>query len=474
MDDSQRLLREYASSGSEAAFAELVRRYIDLVYSAAVRLLDGDAHSAKDVAQVVFADLARKAPTLSGEVLLGGWLHRHTCFVAANVRRSEHRCRSRERKAVEMNTLQDHSEENLAHLRPLLDEAINELGAEDRAAILLRFFEQHDFRSVGAALGSSENAAQKRVGRALEELRSLLAHRGVALSAAVLGTALASEAVSAAPAGLAATVCSGALTAAVAGSGATLTLLKFAAMTKFKVGILSAIVIAGVATPLVVQHQSQARVRERDNALLRQGDRITQLEAENERLSNLLAQAGNTSALPSDPSRELLKLRSEVGMLREQTNELGRLRRQSEKLLAQAAAQSDTNRVTEEERFTLRQTHAVDAMTALLSAIKNYATNHNGQYPGSLDQLAVSGDLGVSNFAGNLGLSDFELSKDGAVGPSGKKFILSLRIPLQHPAGGSALVAGGINDDGVTFTEIWNVSPSGVSVSRESTATSAH
>ncbi len=244
------MLTEYAETGSEAAFAQLVARHIDLVYSAAVRLLESDAPLAQDVAPVVFTDLARKAPTLSGEVLLGGWLHRHTCFVVGTLKRSERRCRSRERKAIEMNSLQDHSAENLAHVRPILDEAINEFGAEDRTAILLRFFEQHDFRSVGAALGSSENAAQKRVARALEELRSLLEHRGVSLSAAVLGTALASEAVSAAPVGLAVAISSGALTAAAAGSGTTFTLLKPMAMTKFTLGILSAIVIAGAAASL--------------------------------------------------------------------------------------------------------------------------------------------------------------------------------------------------------------------------------
>jgi RNA polymerase sigma factor (sigma-70 family) len=458
MNESQRLLREYAESGSEAAFGELVTRYVDLVYSAAVRLLDGDAHWAKDVAQVVFADLARKAPALSGEVLLGGWLHRHTCFVAANMRRSELRRRSRERKAVEMSTLQDHSEENLAQVRPILDAAINELDAEDRTAILLRFFEHYDFRSVGTALGSSENAAQKRVGRALEELRSLLQRRGVTLSAAVLGTALASEAVSAAPAGLAATVCSGALTAAAVGSGTTFTALKLTAMTKLKVGILSALVIAGVATPLVIQHQSQVRLRETDSALLRQADRITQLEAENERLSNLVAQAGSTSAPRSGPSRELLKLRSEVGMLREQTNELGRFRQESRKLQAQAGAQSDTNQVTEEERFTLKQTHATDAVSTLLQAITSYAKKHNSQRPSGFAQLAASGDLTVSNFVGNLGLNDFELTPEDAVDPSGQKALLRLKVPISKPGGGSVMVEDGISDEGVPHTTIWNVS----------------
>jgi hypothetical protein len=76
MTEGQTLLAEYARTGSEAAFAELVRRYVDLVYSAAVRLVEGDRHLAEDVAQTVFADLARMARRLPADLLLGGWLHR--------------------------------------------------------------------------------------------------------------------------------------------------------------------------------------------------------------------------------------------------------------------------------------------------------------------------------------------------------------------------------------------------------------
>jgi DNA-directed RNA polymerase specialized sigma24 family protein len=87
MTDSQRLLAEYVTSGSEAAFRELVTRNTDLVYSTALRLVEGDTHRAKDVAQMVFADLARKARHLSLEGTLAGWLYRDTCFVAAKAMR---------------------------------------------------------------------------------------------------------------------------------------------------------------------------------------------------------------------------------------------------------------------------------------------------------------------------------------------------------------------------------------------------
>src|SRR5262249_41803044 len=149
-----------AVKGSEAAFRELVARYINLVYSTALRLVSGDADLAKDVSQMVFISLAQKAPSLSSGVMLGGWLHRRTFHLATKTVRAERRRQSREREAVEMNTLQDDSGAHWRQIAPVLDEAITQLGSEDRAAILMRFFEQRDFRGVGQALGSSEDAAR--------------------------------------------------------------------------------------------------------------------------------------------------------------------------------------------------------------------------------------------------------------------------------------------------------------------------
>jgi DNA-directed RNA polymerase specialized sigma24 family protein len=120
MTDSQTLLAEYARTGSEAAFQRLVALYLDLVYSVAIRLVGGNPNMAEDVAQTVFIDLARMAKGLSGEVRLGGWLHRHTCFVASKAMRGERRRQTRERQAVEMSTLHDHTEGNLAWVAPML------------------------------------------------------------------------------------------------------------------------------------------------------------------------------------------------------------------------------------------------------------------------------------------------------------------------------------------------------------------
>src|SRR5216117_2108116 len=118
MTDSQKLLAEYVQTGSEAAFRELVTRHVNLVYSAALRLVGGDTHRAEDVAQTVFVDLAGRARTLSPDVVLGGWLHRHTCFVAAKAMRGERRRRLRERRAVEMSSQQDTPRPTWRRLRP--------------------------------------------------------------------------------------------------------------------------------------------------------------------------------------------------------------------------------------------------------------------------------------------------------------------------------------------------------------------
>ncbi len=136
MTESQTLLSEYATSGSEAAFRELLTRYLNLVYSTAVRRVGGDTHAAQDVTQTAFIDFARTAASLPEGVMLGGWLHRHTCYVASKLVRGERRRQLRERQAVEMNSVQnDHSASNLAQLAPVLDEAIEALAAEDRTAM---------------------------------------------------------------------------------------------------------------------------------------------------------------------------------------------------------------------------------------------------------------------------------------------------------------------------------------------------
>ena len=365
------MLAEYVTDGSEPAFRELVRRYLDLVYSAAARLVQDERHLAEDVAQTVFADLARLAGSLPEDVLLGGWLHRHTCFVAATLLRGERRRRARERQAVEMNAIPDHPEPNLALIAPVLDQAINQLGTADRKAILLRFFEQRDFHSVGEALGSNEDAARMRVNRALEKLHSLLKRRGVTLSAAALGTMLAGQVVSAAPAGMATGISNAVLAGSAAGSGITLTSLKLILMSKLKIAIVSTVVAASVVTPLVLQHQARAKLRGQEDSLRQQQSQLSVLTEESKRLSDLAA----SSSLSSNQPEELQRLRAEASTLQQQTSTVARLRDENRRLQASVARPPTPLEMREEA--IARMNFSKHWMLALML----YAQKHEDLFP---------------------------------------------------------------------------------------------
>ena len=204
MNDDTDLLRRYAEEGSEAAFTELVRRHVDLVYGAALRRTGGDTHRAADVAQQVFTTLAREARKLSRHAVLGAWLHAATRNAALNLMISEERRKTRELAAQSLAPATAAPGESLDwdRLRPVLDSAIDELSETDRAAVVLRFLEQRPFAAVGAALRVSEDAARMRTDRALDKLRTALARRGITSTAAAVGALVSSQSLVSAPAGL--------------------------------------------------------------------------------------------------------------------------------------------------------------------------------------------------------------------------------------------------------------------------------
>ena len=334
MINDKQLLQQYAQERSESAFGELVARHLDYVYSDALRVVNGDAPLAQDVTQTVFFDLARQAGKLSCDVALAGWLHRHTCYTAAKAVRTERRRQSREHTAMEMRALDDNTRPEWELVAPYLDESLNELDPKDRDALVLRYLRKQNLRAVGATLGISEDAAQKRVDRALEKLHILLKHRGATLSVGTLGIVLATQAVTAAPEGFAGSVIATALASAAAGGGMTATLVKLMTMTKVKLGIIGVIAVAGVATPLVIQQRTLIGLREESGSLQQQVDQLAEQRAENERLSNLIAQASTTRGQTSNQLSELLKLRGEVGLLRAQSSELAKQRDENGKLRA--------------------------------------------------------------------------------------------------------------------------------------------
>jgi RNA polymerase sigma factor (sigma-70 family) len=333
MTPDRELLQRYHETDSEEAFAELVRRYLDLVYTAALRQVNGDAHLAQDVAQTVFSDLARKAVMLARREILSGWLYTATYFAAAKAVRTERRRFAREQEAEAMHELFQTAAPDVDwdKLRSVLDDVMHELNEADRDVILMRYFENRPLADIGERLGLREDTARKRVDRALEKLRIFLLKRGIT-TAGALATMLSANAVEVAPSGLAATLTKASLIGSAAGTGTTVTLLKLITMTKLQASLITAVIVAGVATPLVIQHQTKLL---EENAALRRGlDELPALRSENDRLSNLLAQANNSASPSKEQLTELLKLRGEVGSLRRQTNELATLKVENQDLKA--------------------------------------------------------------------------------------------------------------------------------------------
>ncbi|HOW67084.1 MAG TPA: sigma-70 family RNA polymerase sigma factor, partial [Verrucomicrobiota bacterium] len=407
MTTDRALLQEYATRGSELAFRELVARYIDLVYSTAARLVNGDAHLAEDIVQTVFTDLARLARTLSPEVMLGGWLHRRACHVAWTLLRGERRRYHRERQAAEMNASEGGSDTGFEEIAPVLDEAINQLNTQDRAAIMLRFFEGRDLRSVGEAIGSSEDAAQKRVTRALTRLRDLLERRGVRASAGVLAGLLGAHAVTAAPSGLAGTVAVAAIAKAAAGSGLTLTFLKLMAMTKLKIAAGIA-VAAGVGTALVLEHQALNRLREENEALQLSAAQLAREAESQPRPSENREPTQHPNALRDKQLRDLSRLRTEVGALRQQSNNLTGLRKENRELRDVTGEPDDPAEAEFEEQTKMRVEH----LKQWGLSFHLYAQDHGGRFPETFEQAA-----GIQNSEALLGFdtNHFEIVYRGTL-----------------------------------------------------------
>ena len=264
MDDDMALIGEFARSNSEAAFAELVRRHINLVYSVARRHV-GNSHLAEDITQSVFIILARKADTLGPGTILPAWLCRTARHVSINALKMQHRRERREHEAFMQSHLQEPEPDAWRHIAPLLDDALDCLGKKDHAAVVLRFFEGRDLKQVGAALGLREDAARMRINRSLGRLRKFFLKRGVALSAAAIAGAMAANSVQAAPAALARSVTAAGIAKGSIATASTSTLvkgaLKIMAWTGAKTAITAgtAIALAAVTATLAVKHVSHQR-----------------------------------------------------------------------------------------------------------------------------------------------------------------------------------------------------------------------
>src|SRR5215469_8730058 len=132
--DDQQLLGEFARANSEAAFAGLVERHVNLVYSTALRFTS-KPHAAEEISQAVFIILARKAPGLRRGTVLSGWLYQTARLTAANYVKHEIRRQRREQEAYMQSTLNTPESPAWEEIAPLLDEAMGGLGETDRNAV---------------------------------------------------------------------------------------------------------------------------------------------------------------------------------------------------------------------------------------------------------------------------------------------------------------------------------------------------
>lgn len=309
-ETDQMLLGAYVCRRCEESFAELVRRHVNLVHSTAVRIVR-EPGLAEDVAQRVFLALAQHSARLQGRSSLTGWLYETTRNLSINTVRSEERRRQREYEAATMKALiVDESQETWRQLAPHLDGALAQLKRGEREVILWRYFEHKTAEEIGLRLGLGPDAAQKRVARAMDQLRAILGRRRISVCGASLAAILSAEAVKAAPAGLAA-----AAIEAAHGLGAsattTSTIHLIMSSTQAKIGI-AVLVAASVTTPIVLQHLANQRLKEEVAGLRQQTAESERLREEGETLK---ATAQSAERERAREQAELARLRGELAAL---------------------------------------------------------------------------------------------------------------------------------------------------------------
>lgn len=258
------LLKKYSREGSETAFSEVVRRNVDLVFSVALRKLRS-RQLAEEVAQSVFLDLARNIGRLKPDTVVSAWLYQVAHRTAVDVIRREARREAREQTAVHMSAMDsspDSAQPGWKNIEPLLDTEVEKLPESDRVAIVLRFFEGKSLGEVGRAIGLSEDAAQKRVSRALERLRGGLQRRGVTVGAGALVTLMSNEAVHAAPAGLVSSIVGSVASATVAGGGLAVAAAKSAGLLAVHKAAIGLALAGAVGVAAYQTHRSHRLERE--------------------------------------------------------------------------------------------------------------------------------------------------------------------------------------------------------------------
>jgi RNA polymerase sigma factor (sigma-70 family) len=462
------LLRDYAERGHEAAFSEIVRRHTDVVYASALRQA-GSPDPAQDIAQSVFSDLARKArtlaSTLNGEAALVGWLYRSTRFAALNQLRDDRRWHTRERHAME-HPSEAQTPSEWEGVQPVLDEVMAELNDEDREALLLRFFKAKDFRAIGVVLGISDDAAQKRVTRALERLRTGLTSRGAMTTGGALSALLLANTISFAPAGMAAIFSTTALAGTTLAAAATATVTKAIAMTTLQKTLIATALSVALVTGLYGVRQN-SKLRELNQILQRQQTPAAPTENVPER-SEVLAQLAalrEENARLNSNTADLLRLRAEVALLRQNSNRARAAQQETNQLaIALAESQSKVERLEFEK---LDRSISSD-MVQLVSAMRMHPQAYNGFMATNFDQIIselsvktnTDGSVSLSESGNDLSLFEF-VNVGQANDTLPQKLIFREKTPRRTPDGNWARVygrAGGSVEKRVSSTgdfELW-------------------
>ena len=398
MNEDTTLLHRYAHEGDESAFSELVGRHVNLVWGAAQRITR-DHDLARDVAQTVFCDLARKARSLPSATIIPGWLYRSASLAALKILRTNARRSERERLAMIDTPPSDDAETRAANaLLPYVDEALATLPEADRDAVLLRYFGGKNYAQIGATAGISDDAAQKRVSRALEKLRAQFLQRGIDVSQGAIAAGLAIASAQAAPVGMATL-----LSTAAMSSAATATITTILASMKTPLILVSAAVATTAAISIATIQHNQVRALREENAALQQNQASPPMDT-------TIA----PNAVSDDEQLELARLRSEVATLRKtlksQSADLAALKspRTAGKPVPDALGGGEANDTHTPQEAASRDI-AVNALKLLGLAARIAASDNHDQLPTTFDQLRKSLELTPGGkFSGGVGLDSFE------------------------------------------------------------------
>jgi RNA polymerase sigma factor (sigma-70 family) len=456
-DTDLQLLARYTRQHAEDVFAEIVRRHVDLVFTAALRQVRSP-QLAEEVAQLVFIDLAKQSNRLAPETILTAWLYQVTRRTAIDVVRREVRRQHRERVASELSAVNAAPANDWTHIEPLLDEAMDALDGTDRTAVLLRYFEDKSFLEVGQALGTNEDAARKRVGRAVEQLREFFGKRGVAVGAGAQTAAVSANAVQAAPAGLAASISAAAVVAGTTvATAATAAVTKAIAMTAVQKTLVALTLTVAIGTGIYGVHQA-AQAREQIQTFRQQqasqAEQIRQLQRERDNVINQLPGAHAENERLKSNQTELVRLRDEAAMLRQQIDTLAALTQTGDRAGKQKPRAFSTNVVSRESFEFAGYATPEDTIQSMLWA-KSVGNVHkflesaepeesNALVRSYLDMLSRSSEseedqskqlvAESENMTGFQILNDYPLADDLAM----------IQVSLQEQAGDGALQQGDV------------------------------